>query len=68
MLKGLDGLSSKENLSTLGFSSLEERMLRGNLSALCSFLEREGEREMLCSSPWAPVQGMVQSCIRGDLD
>lgn len=42
-MKGLDGKPSKEHLSTLGLSSLEQRMLRGNLSALYSFLKRGGE-------------------------
>lgn len=33
ILKGLDGISYKERLSTLVLSSLEKRMLRGDLSA-----------------------------------
>lgn len=33
-LKELDGISPKEHLGTLGLSSLERRMLRGDLSAL----------------------------------
>lgn len=41
-LKGLDGISSKEHLSMLGLSSLEKRILKGDLSALYSFLKRGG--------------------------
>ena len=40
LVKGLDGMSCEEGLRTLGLSSLEKRSLRGNLSALYSFLRR----------------------------
>lgn len=43
ILKGLDGISYKEHLSTLVLSSLEKRMLRGDLSA--PLLKRGGEEE-----------------------
>ncbi|KAK4818033.1 hypothetical protein QYF61_004157 [Mycteria americana] len=40
LVKGLEGMSYKEQLRTLGLSSFEKRRLRGNLIALCSFLRR----------------------------
>ena len=44
-MKGLEGMSYKEWLRTLGSYSLAKRRLRGNLIALYSFLRREvGER------------------------
>ncbi|KAK4831609.1 LOW QUALITY PROTEIN: hypothetical protein QYF61_018369 [Mycteria americana] len=40
LVKGLERMSYKEQLRTLGLSSLEKKSLRGNLIALYSFLRR----------------------------
>ena len=39
-MTGLEGMSCEVQLRTPGLSSLERRRLRGNLTALCSFLTR----------------------------
>ena len=39
-MKGLEGMSSEEQLRSWGLSSLERRRLRGDLTALDSFLRR----------------------------
>lgn len=41
--KGLEGLSCKMRLTTLGLSNLEKRRLRCDLIALYRFLRRSGE-------------------------
>lgn len=41
MMKELEGLTYKEQLSTIGLFSLEKMSLRGNLIAVYSFLMRE---------------------------
>lgn len=54
----------EEQLRTMGLSGLEKRRPK------CE-LEEEAEREMLISSPWYPMtglMGMAQSCIRGGSD
>ncbi|GAB0195082.1 hypothetical protein GRJ2_001973500 [Grus japonensis] len=55
LVEGLEGMSYEECLRTLGFSALEKRRLKGDLTAFYSFLRREVEREVLSSSPWYPV-------------
>ena len=40
LVKGLEGMSYAEQLRALGLSSLEKRRLRGNFTALYSFLRR----------------------------
>ena len=58
--KGLAGMSSEEWLRTLGLSSLERRRLRGNLTALSSFLRgrsAEGGAALFSLGPRARVQG-----------
>lgn len=42
----LEGMSSEEQLRTLGLCVLEKRSLSGDFIALYSSLQREGEREM----------------------
>jgi len=45
-MKGLEGVSCEKQLRTLGLSSLEKKRLRGNLTALDSFLRRgRGEQD-----------------------
>jgi len=44
LVKGLEGMSCEEQLSTSGLSGLEKSRLRDDLIALCSFLRR-GSRE-----------------------
>lgn len=39
-VKGAGRVSCEEQLRALGFSCLERRRLRGNLTGLCSFLRR----------------------------
>jgi len=41
-MKVLEGMSYEEYLRTLGFSSLENRKLRGNFITVYSFLKMEG--------------------------
>ncbi|KAK4820681.1 hypothetical protein QYF61_003601 [Mycteria americana] len=68
LVKGLEGTSYEEQLRTLGLSSLEERRLRGNLIALCSFLRRgsgEGGADLFSGVSHDIMLGMVQSCARG---
>jgi len=55
LMKGLEGMPCEEQLRSLGLSTLEKGRLRGNLTALHSFLGRQVEREVLISSPWDPV-------------
>ena len=58
--KGLAGMSSEERLRTLGLSSLERRGLRGDLTALSSFLRRggaEGGAALFSLGPRARVRG-----------
>lgn len=50
-VKGPEGMFHEEQLRASGLSSLEQRRLRGDLTALHSFL-RGGEREVLSSSAW----------------
>lgn len=50
LVKGLKGMSYKERLKTLGSSSVEERRLRSDLTALNNFLRRESG-EVQISSP-----------------
>ena len=52
----------------LGSSGLEQRGLRGDLAALCSFLGRgrgEGGADPFCPGSGDGHAGMVQSCARG---
>lgn len=68
---GQEGMSCEEWLSSLGLCSLEKRSLSGDFIALYSSLQREGEREVLNSSAWDSVIGllaMVQSCTRRGSD
>lgn len=61
----LEGTSCEEQLRTLGRCGLEKGRLRGEPTALCSFLSRAGHWELLSSPPWYPGtghEGMVQSC------
>jgi len=65
-VKGLEGMSYEEQLSTLGLSGLEKRKLRGDLIALYSFLRRgsgQGGAELFSRSR-DRVHGNVQSCAR----
>jgi len=50
LVKGLEGMSYKEQLRTFGLSSLEKMSLRGDLSALYSFVRRGCGGEVLTSS------------------
>ena len=55
MVKGIEGMTYKEQLRLPGLFHLEKRRLRGALIAVYNFLMREVEREMLISSLWCPV-------------
>jgi len=60
LVKGLEGMSYKEQLRTLGLCSLEKRRLRGDLFALCSFLRRgrgEGGAELFSLVPSDRIHG-----------
>lgn len=69
LVNGLQEMSHEEWPGTLDLSSLEQRMLRGDLIALYSFPRRgRGEMEQLIISPRDPVVGFVgilQSCTWG---
>lgn len=67
IIKGLQGMSCKEQLRTLGLLNLEKRRSRGDLIALYNFLKRgSGEREVLIFSTWyllGRCKWMAQGCV-----
>ena len=50
LVKGLEGKLYKQQLKSLGLFSLEKRRLRGDFSAVYSFLTRGGGGQVLISS------------------
>ena len=60
MVKGLEGKTYKEQLRSLGLFSLEKRRLRGDLTAVYSFLKRgsgEGGADLLSLVSSGRTQG-----------
>jgi len=55
LVQGLEGMSCEEWLRTLGLSILEQRRLRGDLTALCSVLRRG------CGDGGAELSSLVPS-------
>lgn len=57
MVKGLEGKLCEEQLRALGLFSLEERRLRGDITAVTTSSRGEEEGQALISSLWCPVTG-----------